>query len=250
VIVAGVDLDVVSVAGGEPVLVLLHEGLGSVALWRGVPAALRSATGRRTVVYSRGGYGHSGEVPLPRPVTYMHHEAHVVLPNLLAELGVDRPVLVGHSDGASIALLFAGAGNPVTGLVLFAPHVVVEDVTVASIAAARDAYVTTDLRAKLARHHDHVDVAFYGWNDVWLSPGFRSWDITPYLPAITAPVLVIQGDRDPYGTTRQLDLIAHGVPGPVEQMLLPGVGHAPHLEAPDEVVAAVASFLARITKPD
>jgi pimeloyl-ACP methyl ester carboxylesterase len=247
VIVDGVDLDVADAAGGEPALVLLHEGLGSIELWRGFPAALRTLTGRRSVVYSRAGYGHSGPVPLPRPVTYMHHESDVVLPELLAALGVEQPILIGHSDGASIALLHAGARHPVAGLVLLAPHVVVEDVTVASIAAARRAYTTTDLRAKLSRYHDRVDVAFGGWNDVWLSPAFRSWAITERLSAITAPVLVIQGDADPYGTARQLDLIADGVSGPVEQRLLPGVGHAPHLEAPDEVATAIVSFVARVT---
>ena len=247
-IVDGVDLDVADVAGVEPALVLLHEGLGSIALWRGLPAALHGATGRRTVVYSRGGYGHSGTVPLPRPATYMHHEADVVLPELLAALGLEHPVLVGHSDGASIALLHAGAGHPVTALVLLAPHVVVEDVGVAAIAAARDAYATTDLRARLARYHDDVDAAFYGWNDVWLSPEFRSWDITPRLSAIAAPVLVVQGEDDAYGTTHQLDLVAEGVTGPIDRLLLPAVGHAPHLEAPDVVLHTIVSFLARATK--
>ena len=176
-----------------------------------MPAALHEATGRRVVTYSRAGYGRSGPAALPRPVSYMHHEADVVLPALLDGLGIERPVLVGHSDGASIALLHAGAGRPVAGLVLLAPHVVVEDVSVASIAAARDAYATTDLRDRLARYHDDVDATFRGWNDVWLSPAFRSWDITDRLPAIDAPVLVIQGEDDPYGTTRQVDLIAAGV---------------------------------------
>jgi len=249
VIVDGVDLDVADLPGGEPALVLLHEGLGSIGLWRGVPDGLHSATGRRVVVYSRAGYGHSGPAELPRPVAYMHHEADVVLPAVLGGLGIGRPVLVGHSDGASIALLFAGAGRPVAGLVLLAPHVVVEDVTVASIAAARQAYAETDLRARLARHHDDVDAAFRGWNDVWLSAGFRAWDITDRLAAIAAPVLVIQGADDAYGTTRQLDLIERGVAGPVERFLLPGVGHAPHLEAPEAVGEAIVGFLRRITSP-
>jgi pimeloyl-ACP methyl ester carboxylesterase len=244
-IVHGVDLDVEDLPGDEPVLVLLHEGLGSIGLWRRVPAALHDATGRRTVTYSRAGYGRSGPVPLPRPLTYMHDEADVVLPALLAGLGIERPVLVGHSDGASIALLAAGAGVPVTALVLLAPHVIVEDVSVAAIAAARTAYADTDLRDRLARHHDHVDVAFRGWNDAWLDPAFRDWDITDRLSGITAPVLVIQGAADPYGTTRQLDLIEAGLDGPFERIVLPGVGHAPHLEAADEVLAAIAAFVAR-----
>ena len=223
---------------------LLHEGLGSIGLWRRVPATLHDATGRRTVTYSRAGYGRSGPVALPRPLTYMHHEADVVLPALLAALGIERPVLVGHSDGASIALLAAGDGLLVSALVVLAPHVVVEDVSVTAIAAARTAYADTDLRERLARHHDHVDVAFCGWNDAWLDPRFRDWDITDRLPGITAPVLAIQGADDPYGTTRQLDLIAAGVRGPFERLVLPGVGHAPHLEAGAAVLAAIAAVIA------
>jgi len=243
VIVDGVDLDVDDRAGDDPAIVLLHEGLGSIGLWRGVPSALHEATGRRTVTYSRAGYGHSGPVPLPRPLTYMHHEADVVLPVLLDALAIARPVLVGHSDGASIALLAAGAGLAVTALVLLAPHVVVEDVSVDAIAAARTAYTETDLRDRLARHHDDVDVAFRGWNDAWLDPRFREWNITDRLPGVTAPVLVIQGADDPYGTTRQLDLIAAGVRGPLERLVLPGLGHAPHLEAPDLVLPAVVAHV-------
>jgi pimeloyl-ACP methyl ester carboxylesterase len=173
----------------------------------------------------------------------MHHEADVALPALLDALDIERPVLVGHSDGASIALLHAGAGHDVDRLVLLAPHVVVEDVTVASIAEAREAYATTDLRARLTRYHDDVDGAFRGWNDVWLSPDFRAWDVTDRLPAISAPVLVIQGADDAYGTMRQLDLIESGVGGPVERLVLPGVGHSPHLESPDAVLTAIAAFV-------
>jgi len=244
VIVDGVELDVDDRPGAEPAVVLLHEGLGSIGLWRGLPAALHDATGRRTVTYSRAGYGRSGPVPLPRPLTYMHHEADVVLPALLTALGIEHPVLVGHSDGASIALLAAGAGLPVAALVLLAPHVIVEDISVAAIAAARTAYAETDLRERLARHHDDVDVAFRGWNDAWLDPAFREWDITDRLPGITAPVLAIQGADDPYGTTRQLDLIAAGVRGPFERLVLADVGHAPHLEATASVLAAVVALIA------
>ena len=244
VIVDGVDLDVDDRPGAEPAIVMLHEGLGSIGLWRGVPAALHDATGRRTVTYSRAGYGRSGPTALPRPLTYMHDEADVVLPALLAALDIARPVLVGHSDGASIALLAAGAGLPVSALVLLAPHVIVEDVSVAAIAAARTAYAEGDLRDRLARHHDHVDIAFRGWNDAWLDPLFRDWDITDRLHGITAPVLAIQGADDPYGTTRQLDLIEAGVRGPFERLVLPGVGHAPHLEAEAAVVAAIVAVIA------
>jgi len=245
VIVDGVDIDVEDRPGAEPAAVLLHEGLGSIGLWRGVPAALHGATSRRTVTYSRAGYGRSGPAALPRPVTYMHHEADVVLPALLAALDVERPVLVGHSDGASIALLFAGGGHDVAGLVLLAPHVVVEDVSVEAIAAARANYDEGDLRARLARHHDDVDVAFRGWNDVWLDPAFRRWDITDRLAAITAPVVVIQGADDPYGTIRQVDLIARGVAGPCERLVLPDVGHAPHLEAADAVLPVLVDAVTR-----
>jgi pimeloyl-ACP methyl ester carboxylesterase len=245
VIIDGVDLDVEDRPGPEPAIVLLHEGLGSIGLWRDVPRALHDATGRRTVAYSRAGYGRSGPVPLPRPLTYMHHEADVVLPALFTALGIERPVLVGHSDGASIALLAAGAGLPVAALVLLAPHVIVEGVSVAAIAAARAAYAETDLRDRLARHHDDVDVAFRGWNDAWLDPAFRDWNITDRLPGITAPMLVIQGADDPYGTTRQLDLIEAGVRGPFERLVLPGVGHAPHLEDEATVFAAIVAVTAR-----
>jgi pimeloyl-ACP methyl ester carboxylesterase len=179
----------------------------------------------------------------------MHDQALSVLPPVLERLGVGQPVLVGHSDGASIALLAAGGGLAVTALVLLAPHVVVEDVSVAAITAARTAYDEGDLRRRLARHHDDVDVAFRGWNDAWLDPAFRDWDITDRLPAVTAPVLVVQGADDPYGTTRQLELVGDGVAGPVERLLLPGVGHAPHLEAPDAVLSAIATFVRRVASP-
>ncbi|MCU1502409.1 MAG: alpha/beta family hydrolase [Ilumatobacteraceae bacterium] len=250
--VDGVGLDTLVLPAGDahvgPPLVLLHDGLGSVGLWRGFPAALHTALGEpKVVVYSRAGYGHSGPAPLPRPVTYMHHEADVVLAEMLRKLGIERPVLVGHSDGASIALLHAGAGHDVAGLVLLAPHVVVEDMTIASIDAARAAYVTTDLRARLGRHHDDVDRTFRGWNDVWLSPAFRSWNIEDRLAAIECPVLLVQGDEDPYGSLEQLDRIESGACGPVTRLVVSGVGHAPHLEAAEVTVAATAAFVGALS---
>jgi pimeloyl-ACP methyl ester carboxylesterase len=226
--------------------VFLHEGLGSAALWRDFPRRVAEAVGRpTTLVYSRLGYGRSAPVARPRPVTYMHDEALEVLPSLLEETGIDRPVLVGHSDGASIALIHAGAGFAVHALVLLAPHVFVEDRSIAGIEAATVAYEHGDLRRRLARHHDDVDGAFRGWNDVWLSPSFRSWDITGVLPAITCPVLVVQERDDPYGTLAQVDAIERGVSGPVERLVLPGSGHSPHLDHPDEVVAAAIMSVLR-----
>jgi pimeloyl-ACP methyl ester carboxylesterase len=224
--------------------VFLHEGLGSAGLWRDFPGRVAEAVGRpTTLVYSRLGYGRSAPVALPRPVSYMHDEALEALPSLLDETGIDRPVLVGHSDGASIALIHAGAGFPVDALVLLAPHVFVEDRSIAGIEAATVAYEEGDLRRRLARHHDDVDGAFRGWNDVWLSPSFRSWDITGVLPAITCPVLVVQEQDDPYGTLAQVDAIERGVSGPVERLVLPGTGHSPHLDHPDAVIAAIMSVL-------
>jgi pimeloyl-ACP methyl ester carboxylesterase len=248
--VAGRRLDVVLTPGAptRPPLVFLHEGLGSIELWRSFPDSVRAATGGPTsLVYSRSGYGRSEPAELPRPVRYMHDEADEVLPAVLAGAGLERPVLVGHSDGASIALLHAGAGRDVAALVLLAPHVFVEDVSVTSIAGAREAFAATDLRERLGRYHDDPDATFRGWNDVWLSPAFRAWNIEDRLGAITAPVLLVQGADDPYGTTAQLDAITAGVQGPVERVVLADVGHAPHLDAPDEVVATVADFLRRQT---
>jgi pimeloyl-ACP methyl ester carboxylesterase len=236
-------------AGAEslPPLVFLHEGLGSLGLWRSFPDDVRLGVGSPTiVVYSRHGYGRCAVVGDPRPVGYMHHEADVVLPALLERLAIERPILVGHSDGASIALLYAGAGGPVGGLALLAPHVFVEDVSITGIEAARQAYDGTDLPARLARHHRDGEATFRGWNDVWLSPEFRTWNIEDRLPAIDCPLLLVQGTDDAYGTTAQLDAIERGVSGPVDRVVLPGVGHSPHLEAPVATRDAVVAFVRRI----
>ena len=228
---------------GRPPLVFLHEGLGSVELWRSFPADLRDVVGRpATLVYSRSGYGRSSPIDRPWPVTYMHREALEALPPLLAAHGLVRPVLVGHSDGASIALIHAGHGHPVAGLVLLAPHVFVEDVTVAAIAAAGEAYRTTGLRERLARYHDDVDGVFWGWNDVWLSSAFRRWDIQEVLPGIDAPVLAVQGEADEYGSLAQLDAIEHGVRGHFERRVVPGAGHVLHTGDTDWLVQEVARF--------
>jgi pimeloyl-ACP methyl ester carboxylesterase len=176
----------------------------------------------------------------------MHDEGERVLPALLGALGIERPILFGHSDGASIALLYAAVHpDGARALILEAPHVFVEDCSVSSIAAAKDAFVSTDLRTKLARWHEDVDRTFYGWNDIWLDPRFRDWNIEPALDAIRCPVLQIQGDADEYGTTAQLDAIARRV-SDVETLLVPGAGHSPHRDAPDAVVARVAAFVARV----
>jgi pimeloyl-ACP methyl ester carboxylesterase len=230
-----------------PTLVFLHEGLGCVAMWRGFPERVARETGCRALVYSRWGYGGSDPVTLPRPLTYMHDEGLVALPELLAALDVKSAVLLGHSDGASIAIIHAGSrdGAPrVRGLALLAPHVFCEDIAVESIAEARVAYETTDLRARLARYHGaNVDGAFHGWNDAWLDPGFRRWNIEDLLPRVRVPILAIQGDADTYGTLAQLDAIERGCGGPFARLVLPGVGHDPARDAAEATATAVTSFL-------
>lgn len=230
-------------------LVFLHEGLGSVDMWRGVPDDVRSASGGpTTLVAARHGHGRSAPAHLPRPVSYMHHEADVVLPALLDRLGIARPVLVGHSDGASIALLYAGAGGDVGGVVCIAPHVFVEDETIVGIEAARITFETSDLAARLGRYHDDPDATFRGWNDVWLSAEFRHWNIEDRLSGIDAPVLLVQGSDDDYGTLAQLDAIERGVRGRCTRLVLGGAGHAPHLDARDDVVAAIAGFATSVSQ--
>ena len=223
-------------------LVFLHEGLGCVALWRDFPARLSAACGLGAFVYSRAGYGKSPRTQLPRPVTYMHEEA-ALLPALLRAHGIALPdaILFGHSDGASIALLCAAA-HPVRGLVLEAPHVFTEEAGLASIERAREAYEHGDLRARLARHHADVDAAFWGWNGPWLDPEFRSWNIEGALPAVRAPMLVIQGAQDEYGTLAQVRAIERQAGGSVETLVLEGCGHAPHKDCAGAVVERAAMF--------
>lgn len=234
--------------GDSPALVFLHEGLGSLGLWRGLPAEVATATGHAVVNYSRFGHGASAPASLPRPTRYMHDEALVVLPELLDVLELAQPVLVGHSDGASISLIHAGARDrAVTALALLAPHVIVEDETIAGIEAARDSYLSTDLPSKLARWHHDADATFWGWNDVWLSPEFRAWDIRDSLPAITEPVLIVQADADSYGTWAQVDAIEQGVSGPSRSVRLPGAGHGLHLKRRAEIVNALGGFVASLS---
>ena len=233
------------VRGSRPTLVFLHEGLGSVATWRDFPARVAHATQCNAVVYSRYGYGNSDPLAEPRTVGYMHDEALVVLPELLDQLAIDLPILIGHSDGGSIALIHAGAGaRRVSAVVTLAAHVMVEDVSVASIAAVKTVYETTDLRGRLARYHADVDSAFLGWNRVWLIPEFREWNIEEYLPRIRCPVLAIQGTDDEYGTMEQMRRIAAGI-ADVELLALEGCRHSPHTEEPEAVLGAIAGFTGR-----
>jgi pimeloyl-ACP methyl ester carboxylesterase len=230
-----------------PLIVFLHEGLGSVAMWKDFPQRLCRATGRRGLVYSRPGYGRSTPKPPDEHwgLDFMHVQAEKVLPALLDALGVRTPVvLFGHSDGGSIALIHAARhpGN-VASLVVLAPHILVEEFGLASIRQAREAYETGDLRPKLARYHGDVDSAFRGWNDIWLHPDFPRWTIEDLLPAIRCPVLAIQGEDDPYGTMAQIDGIASQVAG-ARLLKLAQCGHSPHRDRPEAVIEATSGFLA------
>ena len=230
-----------------PVLVFLHEGLGSVALWKDFPERVSHATGCPAVVYSRYGYGKSDPLAGARGVDYMHREALEVLPELLDALSIRNPILIGHSDGASIALIHAGTGSrPVRGLVLLAPHVFVEDITVESIAGAKVVFEKTNLPAKLARYHDDAESTFRAWNDIWLHPDFRRWNIEEYLPGVTCPALLIQGEDDQYGTVAQVKAIARQVSGPVETLILPNCAHSPHVDQQQATVGSIARFVARL----
>jgi pimeloyl-ACP methyl ester carboxylesterase len=244
-IVDGRRLEILTIPGNparDPI-VLLHEGLGSVAMWRDFPARLAERTTRTVVAYSRYGYGTSDAFTEPREPDYMHHEAQVVLPALLDALGLKTPVLFGHSDGGSIALIFAGTHpQGVRALVLEAPHVFVEDLTVASIAQAKAAFATTDLPERLGRYHADARATFRGWNDIWLDPRFRNWNISAFLAGIRVPVLVLQGVDDEYGTVAQLDAIAAGIPASDIQ-LLERCGHSPHRSQPESVLERTAAFL-------
>ena len=228
--------------GPEPV-VLLHEGLGSVSMWKDFPQRLSQAVGRPVFVYSRRGYGHSDPLTAPRNVRYMHDEALQTLPELLDRLGIDRPLLFGHSDGASIALIHAAErARPVTGIIVLAPHLFVEDISIAGIEAAKTAYLETNLRERLARHHDDVDGAFWGWNNIWLDPEFRNWNIEASVAKLGCPILGIQGDADEYGTLNQIERIAALTPD-VQLVKLKGCGHSPHRDNPEAVLSAAVRWL-------
>ncbi len=255
----GIALEVQHIAESThrstPVLVFLHEGLGSVSMWRDWPTQLCKRLGCQGLVYSRQGYGQSDAVPHVRGPSgeangqrhgrllpdYMHREALEVLPALLQALDIERPVLLGHSDGGTIALIHASRFE-VAGCMVMAPHVVVEDMSVKAITAARDAYQNGPLRQRLEPHHANVDCAFWQWNEVWLSDSFRAFDIRPELNGISAPLLAIQGESDPYGTMAQIDDIARAVPH-AQRLKLPHCGHSPHRDQPEAVIQAVQDFM-------
>jgi len=231
-----------------PTFVLLHEGLGSVELWGDFPQHLADTTGLGVLAYSRAGYGRSGPSVLPRRVTFMHEEARDVLSHVLDAIGLRRGILLGHSDGASIAAIYAGsvADHRVRGLVLLAPHFFAEEFGIAEIGRMREAYLTTELRAKLAKWHRDPDNAFYNWSSPWLEPAFRKWDITEELAYIRVPILIVQGAEDQYGTLRQIEVAKEECYCPVEAVILKGIRHVPHREAPEATMAAIVDFTRRL----
>jgi pimeloyl-ACP methyl ester carboxylesterase len=230
--------------GGTPALVFLHEGLGSIRQWRDFPSQVAKATGRRALVYSRYGYGRSDVLREEAAgVRFMHREALEALPALLGALGIERPVLVGHSDGASIALIHAGAGHPVRALALMAPHVFVEPVCLTSIREAKATFAGGELAQRLAKYHRDPAKTFHLWADAWLDPAFVDWNIEEYLGGIACPVLAIQGEDDAYGTMAQLERVARGVRGSCELLKLPACGHAPFRDQPQRTLEAITRFV-------
>lgn len=233
-----------------PTIVMLHEGLGSVALWGSFPEKLAAATGAGVCAYSRAGYGKSSPGKLPRSVSFMHEEAIEVLPRVLDAIGFQRGLLLGHSDGASIATIYAGSiqDHRVRGLALLAPHFFTEEMGIVEIRRAREAFEAGALREKLKRWHADVDCAFLSWSEPWLDPEFRKWDITEALGYIRVPILIVQGENDQYGTLRQLQVAQEECFCPVETAILPGIRHAPCREAPEQTLATVAGFINRLLR--
>ncbi len=231
--------------GATPTLVLLHEGLGSVELWRGFPATLAQTTGYGVFAYDRRGYGRSSSFPAPWAVDYMTREAEDMLPGVLDAIGLREGVLIGHSDGASIAAIYLGAfaDTRIKAAVLMAPHFFTEEMGLAAIAQAKTSYEQDGLRARLARYHDHVDDAFHGWNGGWLTPEFRDWNIEAAIDGIDVPVLAIQGREDQYGTLAQIDALERRLKTPLTRCILPECGHSPHSEKPQETLGAIVGFL-------
>jgi pimeloyl-ACP methyl ester carboxylesterase len=237
-------------AADDPVLVFLHEGLGSIRQWRDFPARVVEATKCRALLYDRYGYGQSDVLREERrTVRFMHDEALEALPEMLGQLKIENPILIGHSDGASIALIHAGAGFKARGVIAMAPHVFIEPICLRSIEKAKETFETTDLPAKLGRYHRDARKTFYGWVDVWCDHNFESWDIRgEYLPNIRCPVLAVQGYDDEYGTMAQLDEIARGVSGPCELLKLENCGHAPFKDQPERTLSAVGRFIDGLTR--
>jgi pimeloyl-ACP methyl ester carboxylesterase len=233
-----------------PTIVMLHEGLGCIGLWGAFPAELAAATGAGVFVYSRAGYGKSNPAKLPRSTKFMHEEALEVLPRVLAAIGFQRGILFGHSDGASIATIYAGGvqDHRVRGLILMAPHFFTEEMGLAEIRGACEAFAAGTLREKLKRWHSDVDCAFRSWNEPWLNPAFRAWDITESLGYIRVPILVVQGADDQYGTLDQVKAAQDECYCPVEVAILPGVRHSPHRDAPATTLDAVAGFVNRLLR--
>lgn len=249
IFVAGLQIEVLDLPASRPhtpTLVLLHEGLGCIAMWRDFPQQLAEATGCRVVAYSRPGYGQSDPWPTPRQPDYMHREGEVVLPEVLRALEIEQPVLVGHSDGGSIALIFAGRyPEALRGLVVMAPHEFVEPETLAGIAAARKLWEETDWPRRLARYHRDAAQVFADWNDCWVSPTFRDWNIEAYLPSIRCPVLAMQGRDDEYATLRQIEVIAEQA-ADVRLVVLDACGHSPHRDQGARVLREIGDFLAAL----
>ena len=239
-----VEYGMIDPGAGRPVdIVMLHEGLGSLAAWKTYPEELAAATGCRVIAYSRRGYGRSSPLTAPRTVGYLHDAARTELPALLSTLGIRNPLLFGHSDGASIALIYAALPDAVAcGVIALAPHVFVEDISIAGIRSARDAYDNGTLRERLAPYHDDVEGAFWGWNRIWLDPAFRAWNIEALLPAIRVPVLTIQGHGDEYGTLQQPERVRQACVR-ARLLALPDCRHAPHRDQPQAVIAATREFL-------
>ncbi|WP_371054546.1 MULTISPECIES: alpha/beta fold hydrolase [unclassified Rhodosalinus] len=236
--------------GEAPTIAMLHEGLGCLALWRDVPEALAARTGWGVMAWSRAGYGQSDPADLPRPLDYMTREAQDVLPQVLDAIGFREGVLLGHSDGATIAAEYAGGVEDfrVRGLVLMAPHFFTEEPGLREIARAREAFETGDLRARMAKYHRDPDAAFRGWNDAWLDPGFRAWNVAECIDYLRIPALAIQGREDPYGTLAQIRELEERAYSPVDTVILDECRHAPHLERPEATLDAVAEFCARLAR--
>jgi len=236
--------------GDTPVIVMLHEGLGCLDLWRDFPDRVARATALPVFAYSRAGYGRSDPAELPRPLDYMTREATEVLPEVLAAIGARRYILLGHSDGATIAAEYAGRVEDfrVRGLILMAPHFFAEDPGLAEIARAREAFADGALKERMAKYHDDPEATFRGWNDVWLDPGFRNWNVAEVIDYLRIPALVIQGRQDQYGTLAQVREIEERSYAPVDTLLLEDCRHSPQIDRPDETLDAVADFAARLQR--